>query len=129
MEFAEKFFVQEQEKMIQERNNNKQFFEKYLDDQGQIDEMRVGGQLWKGVVRMNPKFRHRAYVSISELNIDVLIESYRLMNRALDGDTVLIHLLPVHSWIEMSDQNSLQAKITTLCQKTGKVQHGMSHLK
>lgn len=34
MEFAEKFFVQEQEKMIQERNNNKQFFEKYLDDQG-----------------------------------------------------------------------------------------------
>ena len=78
---------------------------------------------------MNPKFRHRAYVSIRELNIDVLIESYRLMNRALDGDTVLIQLLPVHSWIEMSDQNSLQAKITTLCQKTGKVQHGMSHLK
>lgn len=39
---------------------------------------------------MNPKFRHRAYVSIGELNVDVLIESYRLINRALDGDTVLI---------------------------------------
>ena len=107
MEFAEKFFVQEQEMMIQERNNNKQFFEKYLDDQAEIDEMLAGGQLWKGVVRMNPKFRHRAYVSINELNVDVLIESYRLMNRALDGDTVLIQLLPVHSWTEMSDQNSL----------------------
>jgi exoribonuclease R len=47
---------------------------------------------------MNPKFRHRAYV---------LVESYRLMNRALDGDTVLIELLPVHSWIEMGDQSSL----------------------
>ena len=78
---------------------------------------------------MNPKFRHRAYVSITELNIDVLVESYRLMNRALDGDTVLIELLPVHSWIEMGDQNSLQAKVTTLCKETGKVTHGMSHLK
>jgi hypothetical protein len=56
---------------------------------------------------MNPKFRHRAYVSIPELNMDVLVESYRMMNRALDGDTVLIELLPVHSWIEMSDQSSL----------------------
>ena len=56
---------------------------------------------------MNPKFRHRAYVSIAELNIDVLVESYRMMNRALDGDTVIIELLPVHSWVEMSDQNSL----------------------
>lgn len=115
MEFAEKFFVQEQEKMIQDRNNNKQFFEKYIDDQLQIEEKQKEGKLWKGLVRINPKFRHRAYISVAELNIDVLIESYRLMNRALDGDTVLIELLPVHSWVEMSDQNSLKAKVTTLC--------------
>jgi len=56
---------------------------------------------------MNPKFRHRAYVSVQELNVDVLVEGYKLMNRALDGDTVLIELLPVHQWIEMSDQNTL----------------------
>lgn len=93
--------------MIQERKDKKQFFEKYLDDQVEIEEKLAGGLLWKGVVRMNPRFRHRAYVSISELNIDVLIESYRLINRALDGDTVLLQLLPVHSWTEMSDQNSL----------------------
>jgi hypothetical protein len=60
--------------------------------------MQEAGVLWRGVVRTNPKFRHRAYVSIKELNIDVLIESYRLMNRAIDGDTVLIELLPVHLW-------------------------------
>lgn len=89
--------------MIQERNNNKQFFEKYLDDPQIIEENLKTGKLWKGLVRMNPKFRHRAYISVTELNIDVLIESYRLMNRALDGDTVLIELLPVHSWIEMND--------------------------
>ena len=78
---------------------------------------------------MNPKFRHRAYVSIAELKIDVLVESYRMMNRAIDGDTVLIELLPVHSWIEMGDQSSLQARVTTLCTTTGVKQHGTSHLK
>jgi exoribonuclease R len=68
-----------------------------------IDSKLQSGHLWKGVVRMNPKFRNRAYVSIPELDVDVLLENYRMMNRALDGDTVLIELLPVHSWIEMGD--------------------------
>ena len=29
----------------------------------------------------------------------------------------------------MSDQNTLSAKITTLCQTTGEVQYGINHLK
>ena len=52
---------------------------------------------------MNPRFRYRAYVSIAELDIDVLIDSYKLINRALDGDTVLVEMLSVQQWIEMSD--------------------------
>ena len=78
---------------------------------------------------MNPKFRYRAYVSIQELNIDILVEGYKLMNRTMDGDQVLIEMMPVHQWIEMSDQNILSAKITTLCQTTGEVQYGINHLK
>ena len=78
---------------------------------------------------MNPKFRYRAYVSIQELNIDILVEGYKLMNRAMDGDNVLIEMMPVHQWIEMSEQNTMNAKITTLCQTTGEVQYGISHLK
>jgi hypothetical protein len=70
---------------------------------------------------MNPKFRYRAYVSIQELNIDILVEGYKLMNRTMDGDNVLIEMMPVHQWIEMSDQNTMSAKITTLCQPTGEV--------
>jgi hypothetical protein len=38
MEFAEKFFVQAQDQMIEERKNNKQFFEKYINDQAIIDQ-------------------------------------------------------------------------------------------
>ena len=91
----------------------------YLDNKEEIQQKIEKGIIFEGVVRMNPKFRHRAYVSIQELNVDVLVEGYKLMNRALDGDTVLIELLPVHQWIEMSDQNTLQAKVTTLCPNTG----------
>jgi hypothetical protein len=87
------------------------------------------GKYFKGVIRMNPKFRYRAYVSIQELNIDILVEGYKLMNRTMDGDQVLIEMMPVHQWIEMSDQNTLSAKITTLCQTTGEVQYGINHLK
>ena len=52
-----------------------------------------------------------------------------MMNRAFDGDKVIIELLPVHSWIEITDQTSIQAKITTLCKTTGKIEYGMNHIK
>ena len=94
-----------------------------------IDEKMKSGKYFKGIIRMNPKFRYRAYVSIQELNIDILVEGYKLMNRTMDGDQVLIEMMPVHQWIEMSDQNTMTAKITTLCQTTGEVQYGINHLK
>jgi hypothetical protein len=68
-----------------------------------IDEKLKKGLLWKGIFRKKSKFMHRAFISIEELNIDVLVLSYKLMNRALDGDTVYIELLPVYSWIELAD--------------------------
>jgi len=57
----------------------------------------------KGVVRTNPKFRHRAFIQVPELNIDVLIKGFSLMNRSMEGDTVLIELLPIHNWLETAD--------------------------
>lgn len=42
--------------------------------------------------------RHRAFVQVPELNLDVMIDGQTLMNRALDGDTVFIQLDPVQKW-------------------------------
>jgi len=39
-------------------------------------------------------------VSVPELNVDVMIKGFRLMNRAMDGDTVFIELDPVQLWLE-----------------------------
>ena len=128
MESAENFFIKEPEELNPEKTTNTSFFEKYVTDEVVINEKIKSGKYFKGVIRMNPKFRYRAYVSIQELNIDILVEGYKLMNRAMDGDNVLIEMMPVHQWIEMTDQNTLSAKITTLCQTTGEVQYGISHL-
>ena len=103
MESAENFFIKEPEELNPEKVNNTSFFEKYVTDKIEIDEKLKEGKYFKGMIRMNPKFRNRAYVSIEELRIDVLVEGYKLMNRAMDGDTVLIEMMPVHQWIEMND--------------------------
>ena len=129
MESAENFFIKEPEDTSPEKVNKTSFFEKYVTDKVLIDEKMNSGKYFKGIIRMNPKFRYRAYVSIQELNIDILVEGYKLMNRTMDGDNVLIEMMPVHQWIEMSDQNTMSAKITTLCQTTGEVQYGINHLK
>ena len=55
---------------------------------------------FRGIVKTNPRFRQRAFVSVPELNVDVMIKGFRLMNRAMDGDTVFIELDPVQLWLE-----------------------------
>ena len=103
MDAVENFFIKEPEEVANHRQNNTNFFEKYNTDAANISKGLEKGIYYKGVVRMNPKFRHRAYVSIPELDVDVLVEGYKLMNRSMDGDSVLIEMMPVHSWIEMSE--------------------------
>ena len=49
-------------------------------------------------------------------------------NRACDGDRVLVELLPVEQWVELSQPNVKRARISTVCPETGEVLHGMSHL-
>ena len=47
---------------------------------------------------MNPNNRKRAYVTIEDINIDVMIDGLYLQNCALNGDRVLIEMLPVTKW-------------------------------
>ena len=84
---------------------------------------------FRGIVKTNPRFRQRAFVSVPELNVDVLIKGFRVMNRAMDGDTVIIELDAVQTWLELADQNSHQAKITTLCSVTGQKLEGINALR
>ena len=87
------------------------------------------GQIWRGVIKINHRMKHRAFVQIKELDIDVMIEGQQCMNRAFDGDTVLIELLPIPQWVDINDQNGMHAKISSINQQTGEVTLGINHLR
>lgn len=63
-----------------------------LTNEGQIEKGLENGEYFKGIIRINPKFRHRAYVSLEGFPNDVLIEGDDNINRAMDGDEVIISL-------------------------------------
>jgi hypothetical protein len=56
------------------------------------------GELFCGTLRYNPKFRDRAYITIDNLNIDVLIDGQNAMNRAFDSDKVAVRLESTQYW-------------------------------
>mmetsp|Transcript_19524 Transcript_19524/g.30006 ORF Transcript_19524/g.30006 Transcript_19524/m.30006 type:complete len:142 (+) Transcript_19524:2376-2801(+) len=114
---------------VNSRTVRQQYFEPHIAMSPEVEEKLAKGLLWKGKLKTNPRFKHRAFVSIDELKVDVLISQYRLVNRAVDGDTVLIELMPAPTWVELADQNAHHANVTSLDPATGKKFYGIQHLK
>lgn len=42
--------------------------------------------MWSGIIRIQSKYKNRAFVSVPELNVDIQIEGIKHINRAIDGD-------------------------------------------
>ena len=82
-------------------------FEEYEDDQEKINKNLASGIYFKGRFRGNPFSRKHAFVSIEGINEDVLLEEMYLQNRALDGDEVIVLLLPVNLWKILPPQKTL----------------------
>jgi hypothetical protein len=58
-----------------------------------------------------------------------MINGFNNLNRSMDGDTVVIKMLPVHQWFEMTNQTSHHARITTLCPTTGQKVVGINNIR
>lgn len=76
-------------------NSNRPMFQEHLTDEQAIKAKLAQGHLFQGIIRFNPKFRQRAFLTVDDLKVDIMIEGQTKMNRALDGDTVLVQLDPV----------------------------------
>ena len=76
-----------------------------MEDEKKIKDGIEKGYLFEGMIRVNPNNRRRAFVNINGLMTDVMIDGLFLQNRALDGDTVLIELLPPVKWVEYTSNN------------------------
>lgn len=79
------------------RGRRKKVFEPYLP----TSEVSAGlkrGELVQGVLRINPKKYHEAFIPATDGTRDIFIDGVIPRNRALNGDVVVVKLLPREQW-------------------------------
>ena len=68
------------------------------------------GYLFEGILRVNPNNRKRGFVTVPELKVDVMVDGFIQQNRALEGDTVVLSLLPPNAWLKHQTGNNVVVK-------------------
>ncbi|XP_072560603.1 DIS3-like exonuclease 2 isoform X2 [Paramormyrops kingsleyae] len=79
------------------RGKKKQVFDVYLS----TDEVSMGlkrGELIQGPLRINPKKYHEAFAPSPDGTRDIFLDGVAARNRALNGDVVVVKLLPREQW-------------------------------
>ncbi len=69
-----------------------ELFEQHMTE----EQTRAGlenGTLFEGVLRVNQNNRKRAFVTVKDIQVDLMIDGAKEQNRAFDGDTVVVELL------------------------------------
>uniref|UniRef100_A0A8C2I522 DIS3-like exonuclease 2 n=1 Tax=Cyprinus carpio TaxID=7962 RepID=A0A8C2I522_CYPCA len=82
------------------RGSRKQLFEEYM----RTEDVSAGlerGELIKGVLRINPKKYKEAFVPSPDGSADIFLDGIAARNRALNGDVVVVKVLPPEQWKDM----------------------------
>ncbi|XP_052403829.1 DIS3-like exonuclease 2 isoform X2 [Carassius gibelio] len=83
------------------RGSWKQLFEQYI----LKEDVSAGlerGELIKGVLRINPKKYKEAFVPSPDGSADIFLDGIAARNRALNGDVVVVKVLPPEQWKAVS---------------------------
>ncbi|XP_011614996.2 DIS3-like exonuclease 2 isoform X2 [Takifugu rubripes] len=86
------------------KGKKKQVFESYLT----LEEVSHGlkrGELIQGQLRINPKNYQIAYIPSPDDTRDIFLDGIVARNRALDGDIVVVQVLPQDQWKVKSDSD------------------------
>lgn len=75
----------------------KSIFEAYLSRE-EVSEGLKRGTLIQGILRINPKKFHEAFIPSPDGDRDIFIDGVIARNRALNGDLVAVRLLPEEQW-------------------------------
>uniref|UniRef100_A0A1A7XSY2 DIS3-like exonuclease 2 n=2 Tax=Iconisemion striatum TaxID=60296 RepID=A0A1A7XSY2_9TELE len=84
-------------KYKEERKSKKQVFETYMT----AEEVSCGlkrGELHQGQLRINPKKYTDAFIPSPDDTHDIYLEGIAARNRALNGDIVVVQILPPEQW-------------------------------
>ncbi|XP_041659449.1 DIS3-like exonuclease 2 [Cheilinus undulatus] len=79
------------------RGSKKQVFEPYMT----LEEVSHGlkrGELIQGQIRINPKKYHEAFIPSPDDTRDIFLDGIVVRNRALNGDIVVVQILPREQW-------------------------------
>ncbi|XP_072297199.1 DIS3-like exonuclease 2 [Eucyclogobius newberryi] len=79
------------------KGSKKQVFEPYMP----VEEVSHGlkrGELIEGQIRINPKKYYEAFLSCTDDGRDVFLDGIVARNRALNGDIVVVQILPRDQW-------------------------------
>ncbi|PNI70348.1 DIS3L2 isoform 5 [Pan troglodytes] len=79
------------------RGKKKSIFETYMSKED-VSEGLKRGTLIQGVLRINPKKFHEAFIPSPDGDRDIFIDGVVARNRALNGDLVVVKLLPEEHW-------------------------------
>ncbi|XP_029421802.1 DIS3-like exonuclease 2 isoform X3 [Nannospalax galili] len=79
------------------RGKKKSIFETYISKE-EVSEGLKRGTLIQGVLRINPKKFHEAFIPSPDGDRDIFIDGVVARNRALNGDHVVVKLLPEDQW-------------------------------
>ncbi|KAG8515598.1 DIS3-like exonuclease 2, partial [Galemys pyrenaicus] len=79
------------------RGKKKSIFETYMSKED-VSEGLKRGTLIQGVLRINPKKFHEAFIPSPDGDRDIFIDGVIARNRALNGDLVVVKLLPEEQW-------------------------------
>ncbi|XP_040609052.1 DIS3-like exonuclease 2 isoform X1 [Mesocricetus auratus] len=79
------------------RGKKKSIFETYMSKED-VSEGLKRGTLIQGVLRINPKKFHEAFIPSPDGDRDIFIDGVVARNRALNGDLVVVKLLPEDQW-------------------------------
>lgn len=82
------------------RRNRKPIFKDYIEGAA-LEQALAAGTVYKAVLRVNAGDRTQGFCTIPGLPNDIFLRGWKVQNRAIEGDTVAIRILPTSSWFRM----------------------------
>lgn len=85
------------DKAKRNRGNRRQVFEAYMTHE-EVSQGLKRGELIQGPIRINPKKYHEAFIPSPDGIRDIFLDGIISRNRCLNGDVVVVQLLPREQW-------------------------------
>uniref|UniRef100_A0AAY4A3D5 DIS3-like exonuclease 2 n=1 Tax=Denticeps clupeoides TaxID=299321 RepID=A0AAY4A3D5_9TELE len=96
------------------RQSKKAMFEEYMS----LQDVSAGlkrGELIQGSLRINPKKYHEAFIPSPDGLADIFLDGIVARNRALNGDIVVVKVLPQHQWRVVKSEPDSEESPETQC--------------